>query len=142
METPVEMAKMIRAMCCVIGSAAMLLAGCASAPKAVAPRFYGVWVNADPAMRSWLQIEAHRVVSFGLTQASGRCAATTIDIVAKDRLIAPVSSLGAGEMSLRSDGGALVIAGNYATQRFVAASRESICLGPGGKYAPGAPYPQ
>jgi hypothetical protein len=43
-------------------------------------------------------------------------------------------------MSLRLDGGALVIKGNYATQRYVTSSRESICRGSGGAYAPGAPY--
>jgi hypothetical protein len=44
-------------------------------------------------------------------------------------------------MSLRLNGGALVITSKYATQRFVPASRESICQD-GGKYLPGAPYPK
>jgi len=119
----------------------MALAGCASAPVAVAPRFYGAWVNTDSAMHSWLQIEAHRVVSLGLFQSNGRCVATDIEIVGKDRLNVPVSSLGTGEMSLRSTAGTLVITGKYATQRFVPTSRESICQ-IGGKYLPGAPYPK
>jgi hypothetical protein len=126
----------------VLGSVALLLAGCAATPKAVEPRFYGVWVSEDSRLHSWLEIEAHSVVNFGLTQSNGRCAASTIDIVAKDRVIAPVSSLGQGPMSLRLEGGALVIKGNYATQTYVASSRESICRGLGGAYAPGAPYPK
>jgi hypothetical protein len=126
----------------VLGLVALLLAGCAATPKTVAPRFYGVWVNEDSRLHSWLEIEAHRVVNFGLMQWHGRCVASDIDIVLKDRVIAPVSSLGEGPMSLRLEGGALVITGKYATQRYVAASRASICQAPGGAYAPGAPYPK
>jgi hypothetical protein len=125
-----------------LGAVAVLLAGCAATPKAVAPPFYGVWVNEDSRLHSWLEIEAHRVNSFGLTQSNGRCVASAIDIVAKDRVVAPVSALGEGPMSLRLEGGALVIKGNYATQRYVASSRESICRGSGAAYAPGAPYPK
>jgi hypothetical protein len=136
------MAQLTRAKTHLIGSVALLLAGCAATPKALAPPFYGVWVNADSRLQSWLEIEAHRVVNFGLTQSNGRCVSSTIDIVAKDRVVAPVSSLGEGRMSLRLDGGALVIKGNYATQRYVVSSRESICRGSGGAYAPGAPYPK
>ena len=117
----------------------LALAGCAGTPVAVAPRFNGAWVNVDSGMHSWLQIEPHHVVSFGLFQSNGRCVATDIEILAKDRLNVPVSSLGTGEMSLRLNGGALVITSKYATQRFVPAPRESICQ-VGGKYLPGAPF--
>jgi hypothetical protein len=133
------MAQLCRANAGLLGSVALLLGGCAAAPKAVAPGFYGVWVSADSGIHSWLQIEPHRVVNFGFTQSSGRCATTAIDIVAKDRVIVPVSSLGSGQMSLRLEGGVLVITGNYATQRYVPASRESICRESGGTYLPGAP---
>lgn len=126
----------------VLGLMVLALAGCAGTPKAVAPPFYGVWVNEDSRLHSWVEIEAHRVVSYGLTQSNGRCVASAIDIVAKDRVVAPVSSLGEGPMSLRLDAGALVITGKYATQRYVASSRESICRGSGSAYAPGAPYPK
>lgn len=136
------MAQAMRATSYVPGAVLALLAACATAPKAVAPRFYGVWSNADSGVHSWIEVEAHRVVSFGWAQSNGRCVATVVDIVAKDRVLVPVSFLGSGEMSLRVDGGVLVIAGNYATQRYVPASRESICLGSGGKYLPGAPYPR
>jgi hypothetical protein len=132
----------MRATAPVLGSIAWLLVGCAAAPKAVAPGFHGVWVNADPRVASWVEIEAHRVVSFGLTPSNGRCAASAIDIVAKDRVMAPVSSLGEGPMSMRFEGGALVITGKYATQRFARASREEICRQSGGAYLPGAPYPK
>jgi hypothetical protein len=125
----------------VAAAVALALAGCAGTPVAVAPRFNGAWVNADSGMHSWLQIEPHHVISFGLFQSNGRCVATDIEILAKDRLNVPVSSLGTGEMSLRLNGGALVITSKYATQRFVPASRESICQ-VGGKYLPGAPYPK
>lgn len=117
------------------------LSGCASAPPSVAPRFNGVWVNADSGIHSWIEIETHRVVNFGSTQSNGRCLATTVDIVAKDRVVVPVSVLGSGEMSLRLDGGVLLIAGKYATQRYAPSSRESICRGLGGAYLLGAPYP-
>jgi len=136
------MAQLTRARTYVLGSVILLFAACAATPKAVAPQFYGVWVNEDSRLHSWVEIEAHRVVNFGLTQSNGRCVASAIEIVAKDRLIAPVSSLGQGSMSLRLEGGALVIKGNYATQAYVASSRESICRGLGGAYAPGAPYPK
>jgi hypothetical protein len=136
------MAQLTRATAQVLGSVALLFAGCAATPKMVAPRFYGVWVNEDSRLHSWLEIEAHRVVNFGLTQSNGRCVASAIDIVLKDRVIAPVSPLGEGPMSLRLEGGALVITGKYAMQRYVATSRASICQGPGGAYAPGAPYPK
>jgi hypothetical protein len=124
-----------------LGWAAWLLAGCAAAPTAVAPAFHGVWVNSDSRVRSWIEIEAHRVVSFGLTQSDGHCVASAIDIVGKDRVMASVSSLGEGPMSMELQGGALLITGRYATQRFAPAPRESICRGPGGAYLPGAPYP-
>jgi hypothetical protein len=136
------MAQLTRAAAHVFGPVALLLAGCAATPTAVAPRFHGVWANEDSRLHSWLEIETHRVVSFGLTQSNGRCVASAIDIVAKDRVIAPVSSLGQGPMSLRLDGGALVITGKYATQTYVASSRASICQGSGGAYAAGAPYPK
>jgi hypothetical protein len=126
----------------VVFGVAMALAGCASGPKAVAPRLYGVWVNTASGPHNWIEIEAHRVVSFAVTQSNGRCAATDIDIVAKDRVSVPVSALGSGELSLRLDGRVLVVAGKYATQRYQPASRESICQGPGGSYFPGAPYPK
>jgi hypothetical protein len=118
----------------------LLLAGCATASKAVAPGFHGVWVNADSKVHSWLEIDANHAANFGFTQSNGRCATTIIDIVAKDRVMVPVSFLGSGPMSLRLDGGALVITGNYATQRYVPATRESICLALSGEYLPGAPY--
>jgi hypothetical protein len=121
---------------------AMALAGCASAPKAVAPRLYGVWVNTATGPHNWVEIEAHHVVSFAVTQSNGRCASTEVDILAKDRLSVPVSALGSGEMSLRLDGRTLVVAGKYATQHYQPATRESICQGPGGTYFPGAPYPK
>jgi hypothetical protein len=136
------MAQLTKAAAHVFGLVALLLAGCAAAPPAAAPRFYGVWVNKDSRLHSWLEIEAHRVVNFGLAQSNGRCVSSAIDIVAKDRVIAPVSPLGEGPMSLRLDGGALVITGKYATQTYVASSRASICQGSGGAYAPGAPYPK
>jgi hypothetical protein len=136
------MVQLTRAIAYVISAAAVLLAGCASAPLTVAPRFYGAWVNADSRSHSWLEVEAHRVVSFGLTPSNGRCAATTIDIVAKDRVTVPVSSLGSGDMTMRVDGRTLVVTGKFATQRFVQSSRESICQSPNGTYLPGAPYPK
>jgi hypothetical protein len=136
------MAQLTRGKTFVLGSVALLLAGCAATPTAVAPQFYGVWVNEDSRLRSWVEIEAHHVVSFGLTQSNGHCVASVIDIVAKDRLIAPISSLGEGPMSLRLEGGKLVITGNYATQAYVVSSRETICRRLGGTYAPGAPYPK
>jgi hypothetical protein len=137
-----RMAQLTREKTHTLALVALVLAGCAGTPKAVAPPFYGVWVNEDSRLHSWVEIEAHRVVNYGLTQSNGRCVASDIDIVAKDRMVAPVSSLGEGPMSLRLDAGALVIKGNYAIQRYVASSRESICRGPGGAYAPGAPYPK
>ena len=130
---------------CVLGSAVWLLMACAGAPsnsKPVAPRFYGVWANADLSVHSWVEIEVHRVVSFGVTLSNGRCAATNIDILSKDRVNAPVSSLGNGEMSLKLDGRALLVTGKYGTQRYLPSSRQAICQGPGGTYLPGAPYPK
>jgi hypothetical protein len=97
-------------------------------------------MSEDSKVHSWLEIEAHSVANFGFTQPNGRCVTTAIDIVAKDRVMVPVSFLGSGPMSLRLDGRALVITGNYATQRYVPASREAICQGLGGAYLPGAPY--
>jgi hypothetical protein len=136
------MVQLTRAMPCVIGGVIVMIAGCASAPLNVAPRFYGAWVNSDPGSHSWLEVEAHRVVSFGLTPSNGRCAASAIDIVAKDRVTVPVSSLGSGDMTLRLEGRTLVVTGKFATQRFVQSSRESICRLPSGTYLPGAPYPK
>lgn len=120
---------------------ALLLAGCAGSPPAVAPRFNGSWVNADSSLHSWLQIEPHHVISFGLFQSNGHCVATDTEILSKDRLSVPVSSLGTGEMSLKMTQGALVVTSKYATQRFVPTARESICL-VNGKYLPGAPFPK
>jgi hypothetical protein len=119
--------------------AALLLAGCAGTPVAIAPRFNGVWVT-DTGSPSWVEIQAHSVVSFGLMPSNGHCAATSIDIVAQDRVNVPVSPLGNGPMSFKVDRGVLLIAGKYATMRFVPSARESICR-VGGSYAHGAPYP-
>jgi hypothetical protein len=115
--------------------------GCAATPVAMAPKFNGVWV-AESASTSWVEIQPQSVVSFSLTLSNGRCAATTIEIVAKDRVEAPVSAIGNGPMALKLVGSALVITGKLGSTRFVPASRESICLSGGGVYAPGAPYPK
>jgi len=123
-----------------LGLLGCALAGCASAPKAMTPGFYGVWANADSNVHSWVEIQAHHMVSFGVTQSNGSCVSTDIDIVAKNKVSAPVSALGNGEMVLKLDGRVLVITGNYGAQRFVPSSRASICQGSGGKYLPGAPY--
>jgi hypothetical protein len=120
--------------------AGFLLAGCAGVPT-MAPKFNGVWVTSSGSP-SWVEVQAHSVVSFGLTLSNGHCAATPIEILSKDRVDAPVSAIGNGPMLLILDDGALVISGKLATTRFVRASRESICLGRGGEYAPEAPYPK
>src|ERR1700689_1128516 len=126
--------KLTRAKGCMLGFAAFLLAGCAGMPT-IAPKFNGVWVTTSGSP-SWVEVQAHSVVSFGLTLSNGHCAATPIEILSKDRVDAPVSAIGNGRMFLKLDGGALVISGKLATTRFVPASRESICLGRGGAYAP------
>jgi hypothetical protein len=123
-----------------LGVVAFLLVGCAGMPT-MAPKFNGVWVT-TPESTSWVEIQAQSVVSFGLTLSSGHCAATAIEILAKDRVDAPVSAIGNGPMMVKLDGGALVISGKLGTTRLVPATRESICLGRGGGYAPGAPYPK
>ena len=120
---------------------ALMLAGCAGTPPTIAPRFNGAWVNTDLSLHSWLQIEPHHVISFGLFQSNGRCVATDTEILSKDRLSVPVSSLGTGEMSLKMTKGALVVTSKYTTQKFVPTSRESICQ-VNGKYLPGAPFPK
>ncbi len=118
---------------------AALVAGCAGMPT-MAPKFTGVWVTTS-ASPSWVEVQAQSVVSYGLTLSSGHCAATSFEIVSKERVNAPVSAIGSGPMLLKLYGGTLVIGGNFGTTRLVRAARESICLGRGGVYAPGAPYP-
>jgi hypothetical protein len=107
----------------------------------LAPRFYGVWSSTGSG-NSWLEIDASRFVSFGVTKSNGRCAAIRADTVARDRVVLPVSSLGVGPMLLSLDGSKLVVAGQYGSQRFVRASRETICREAAGTYLPGAPYPK
>lgn len=123
-----------------VGFVASLLAGCAGMPT-MAPKFNGVWVTTSGSP-SWVEVQAHSVVSFGLTLSNGHCAATPMEIFTKDRVDAPVSAIGNGPMLLKLDGGALVISGKLGTTRLVPATRESICLGRGGVYAPEAPYPK
>jgi hypothetical protein len=128
-----------------IGSMALLLAGCAAGglnSKPVAPRFFGIWSYADAGTTNWLEIDAKHIVGYGSTQLNARCTVIPIDVAARDRVVLPVSSIGAGQMSLTLNGTALVLTGKYATQRYAPASREAICLGSGGKYLPGAPYPK
>jgi hypothetical protein len=128
-----------------IGSMVLLLAGCASGglnSKPVAPRFYGIWSNTDGSSSNWLEIDSKHIIGYGSTQLNVRCTAIPIDVAARDRIVLPVSSIGAGQMSLTLNGGALVLTGKYATQRYVPATRDAICLGSGGRYLPGAPYPK
>jgi hypothetical protein len=124
-----------------LGGLALVLASCAGTPTPVAPRFNGVWVTTSGST-SWVEVQAHSMVSFAVTLSNGRCVATQIEITAKDRVNAPVSAMGNGPMSLKMEGGTLVISGKLGSTRFVPAARESICLGRGGAYAPGAPYPK
>ena len=123
-----------------LGLLAFVAAGCAGMPT-MAPKFNGVWVTTSVSP-SWVEVQANSVVSFGLTLSNGHCAATSFEIVSKDRVDAPVSAIGNGPMLLKLEGGDLVIGGKFGTTRFVRAARESICLGRGGAYAPGAPYPK
>ena len=132
--------KLTRSKGSMLGLAAFVVAGCAGMPT-MAPKFNGVWVTTS-ASPSWVEVQANSVVSFGLTLSNGHCAATSFEIVSKDRVDAPVSAIGNGPMLLKLDGGSLVIGGKLGTTRFVRAARESICLGRGGVYAPGAPYPR
>jgi hypothetical protein len=128
-----------------IASMVLQLAGCAASganSKPVAPRFYGIWSNTDATSRNWLEIDSKHIVGYGSTQLNARCSLIPIDVAARDRVVLPVSSIGAGPMSLTLNGTALVMTGKYATQRFVPSSREAICLGSGAKYLPGAPYPK
>jgi hypothetical protein len=128
-----------------IGSIAGLLAGCAAGAlnsKPLAPRFYGIWSNSDTSNYNWLEIDAKHIAGYGSTQLNGRCTVIPIDVAAHDRVILPVSSIGAGQMSMTLNGNVLVLAGKYATQRYVPSSREAICRGSGAKYLPGAPYPK
>jgi hypothetical protein len=139
------MGRLTKAKRYVIGSTVLLLAGCAASglnSKPVAPRFYGIWSNTDANSNNWLEIDAKHIVGYGSTQLNARCMVIPIDVAARDRIVLPVSSIGAGQMSLTLNGTALVMTGKYATQRFVAVSREAICRGSGGKYLPGAPYPK
>lgn len=121
---------------------AALVAGCAACAgmPTMAPKFNGVWVTTS-ASPSWVEVQAQSVVSFGLTLSSGQCAATSFEIVSKDRVNAPVSAIGNGPMLLKLYSDTLEIRGNFGTTRLVRAARESICLRRGGVYAPGAPYP-
>ena len=123
----------------------LLLSGCAAGglnSKPVAPRFYGIWSYADAGTTNWLEIDAKHIVGYGSTQLNARCTVIPIDVAARDRIVLPVSSIGAGTMSLTLNGTALVLTGKYATQRYMPVSREAICLGSGAKYLPGAPYPK
>jgi len=139
------MAHLVRARRYAIASTVVLLAGCAAGvlnSKPLAPRFYGIWSNGDTSIYNWLEIDATRVVGYGSTQLNGRCSLIPIDVAARDRVILPVSSIGAGPMSMTLNGSELVLAGKYATQRYVPSSREAICRASGGKYLAGAPYPK
>jgi hypothetical protein len=139
------MAQFTKAKRYMIGSVVLLLSGCAASAlnsKPLAPRFYGIWSDTDASRNNWLEIDAKHIVGYGSTQLNGRCTVIPIDVAARDRVILPVSSIGAGQMSLTLDGAVLVVTGKYATQRYVSASREAICRGSGGKYFPGAPYPK
>jgi hypothetical protein len=139
------MAQLTKTKLYVFGSMVLLLAGCAAAglnSKPVAPRFYGIWSNTDANANNWLEIDAKHIVGYGSTQLNGRCNLIPIDVASRDRVILPVSAIGAGQMSLTLDGTILVMTGKYGTQRFVSASREAICRGSGGKYLSGAPYPK
>jgi hypothetical protein len=129
--------KLTRSRGAMLGLVAFWVAGCAGMPT-MAPKFNGVWVTSSADL-SWVEVQAQSVVSFGLL-SSGHCAATSFEIVSQDRVNAPVSAVGNGPMSLKLDGATLVIGGKLGTTRFVRAARESICLGRGGVYAPGAPY--
>jgi hypothetical protein len=138
------MARLAGARAYAIGSIIGLLAGCAAGAlnsKPLAPRFYGIWSNSDTSIYNWLDIDAKHIVGYG-TQLNGRCSVIPIDVEAGNRVILPVSSIGAGEMSMTLNGSVLVLAGKYSTQRYVPSSREAICRGSGGKYLPGAPYPK
>jgi hypothetical protein len=132
--------KMARLKGTTLGLVVFVAAGCAGMPT-MAPKFNGVWVTTSADL-SWVEVQANSVVSFGLTLSNGHCAATSFEIVSKDRVDAPVSAIGNGPMTLKLEGGDLVIGGKLGTTRFVRAARESICLGRGGVYAPGAPYPK
>jgi len=119
----------------------VLIGGCAAVPlnsQAVAPRFYGVWANSNAAIYNWLEIDAHRVVSYGVALGSGACEATTVEAGA-DRIVLPVGGIGLAPLALHAD--LLVIAGAHATERYTAASRADICRGSDGLYLAGAPYP-
>ena len=124
-----------------VAGVAISVAACAGGnPKPMAPPLYGVWSDARTNNR-WVEIDATHLMAFGVTQ-DGRCTATRADAATRNHVVLPVSPIGVGPMSLSVDGGALVVAGKNATQRFVRSSREAICRSSGGAYLQGAPYPK
>jgi hypothetical protein len=136
-----QLKKMFRTACYFVF---LLLVGCVatnSRQTALAPRYYGVWVNVIPSYHNWWQISASGAVNYGIALDGGKCAPRSATVLATNRI--DVTFGNSGILYLRLAEGDLLLfeadASHFSLHRRVQAS--DICRKSDGTYFEGAPFP-
>jgi hypothetical protein len=124
--------------------ALLLLVGCAATKPqeiALAPRYYGVWVNANPNYYNWWQISAAGAVNYGVALDGGKCTGRSATVLGANRIDIEFGNSGTAYLRLAEGDLLLFEAGptKYSLHRRVEAS--NICRKSDGEYFEGAPYP-
>jgi hypothetical protein len=122
----------------------LLLVGCVTTKLqkiALAPRYYGVWVNVVPNYHNWWQISAAGAVNYGIALDGGKCAGRSATVLGANRI--DVTFGNSGNIYLRlAEGGLLLFeAGPSQFSLHRRAEATDICRQSDGTYFEGAPYP-
>jgi hypothetical protein len=138
---PLERMTKYRTLCAL---ALLLLVGCTATKSqeiALAPRYYGVWVNVNPTYHNWWQISAAGAVNYGVALDGGICAGRSATVLGANRIDITFGNSDTVYLRLAEDDRLLFEAGptKFLLHRRVEAS--NICRKSDGVYFEGAPYP-
>jgi hypothetical protein len=121
---------------------ALWITGCAAhplKPNHIDPKFYGTWVNTNPRYFNWWNIQADRVVNYGIALDNGKCSANAAIIMGTDKI--DVTWGNSGTVQLAMAGEELVFQAPGISAHHKRSSHEAICRRPDGSYFENAPYP-
>jgi hypothetical protein len=108
-------------------------------PSHIDSRFYGTWANANPRYFNWWDIQADRVINYGIALDNGKCGANVATIIGDNAVDIPFGTSGTVQLTMVGEELVFQAPGVYA--RHKRSSPEAICRRPDGSYFENAPHP-